>query len=126
MSYNYIGNETNNEEKILIGQLNELFIKYYIYNVCDLIIIIVEELNQSELERLYSLKYFFKGKKLIIINNMKKLNKKEFMNYIEEISKGEFKVEKIKIINLEENNDDNYIYFEKLREEIVELRKNYF
>jgi GTPase SAR1 family protein len=117
MSYSYIGNETNKEEKILIGQLNELFIKHYIYNVCDLIIIIVEELNQSELERLYNLKYFFKGKKLIIVHNMKKLNKKEFMNYGEEISKKEFKVEKTKIINLEGKNVDNYIYLENLKDE---------
>ena len=117
MSYSYIGNETNKEEKILIGQLNELFIKHYIYNVCDLIIIIVEELNQSELERLYNLKYFFKGKRLIIVHNMKKLNKKEFMNYSEEISKVEFKVEKTKIMNLEGKNVDNYLYLENLRDE---------
>ena len=58
MPYNYIGNEINNEEKILIGQLNELFIKHFIFNVCDLIIIVVEELNQSELERLDNLKYY--------------------------------------------------------------------
>ena len=119
MSYSYIGNETNKEEKILIGQLNELFIKHYIYNVCDLIIIIVEELNQSELERLYNLKYFFKGKRLIIVHNMKKLNKKEFMNYSEEISKVEFKVEKTKIMNLEGKNVDNYTYLEN--QEIIHL-----
>ena len=59
MSYSYI---TNKEEKILIGQLNELFIKHFIYNVCDLVFIIVEELNQPEFERLCNLKYFFKGK----------------------------------------------------------------
>jgi hypothetical protein len=117
MPYSYIGNETNKEEKMLIGQLNELFIKHYIYNVCDLIILIVEELNQSELERLYNLKYFFKGKKLIIVHNMKKLNKKEFMNYGEEISKKEFKVEKTKIINLEGKNVNNYIYLENLKDE---------
>ena len=117
MSYSYIGNETNNEEKILIGQLNELFIKHYIYNVCDLIIIIVEELNQSELERLYNLKYFFKGKKLIIVHNMKKLNQKEFINYVEKISREEFKCEKIKIIDIEGKNINNYIYLENLKDE---------
>ncbi len=127
MSYSYIGNETNKEEKILIGQLNELFIKHYIYNVCDLIIIIVEELNQSELERLYNLKYFFKGKRLIIVHNMKKLNKKEFMNYSEEISKVEFKVEKTKIMNLEGKNVDNYIYLENLRDEDKDnIEKTFF
>ena len=117
MSYSYIGNETNNEEKILIGQLNELFIKHYIYNVCDLIIIIVEELNQSELERLYNLKYFFKKKKLIIIHNMKKLNQKEFIKYIEEIPNGELKCEKIKIIDIEGKKIDSYIYLENLKDE---------
>ena len=48
---------------------------------------------------------------------MKKLNKEEFMNYSEEISKVEFKVEKTKIMNLEGKNVDNYIYLENLRDE---------
>ena len=113
MSYSYI---TNKEEKILIGQLNELFIKHFIYNVCDLVFIIVEELNQPEFERLCNLKYFFKGKKLIIVHNMRKLSKKEFVNYCEEISNGEFHVEKIKVINIEGKND-NFIYLENLRDE---------
>ena len=125
MSYNYIKKEKK-ENQILIGQLNELFIKHFIYNVCDLIIIIVKELNQTDLERLENLKYFFNGKKIFILHNMKRFNLEEFNEYVDKTKKND-DLEKFEIVKFEGKGEGSY-YIENSKDDDndEDIRKTVF